>query len=74
MKDEASGYRRVFFLKMKDEVSNILKQFFIDAERETGRKVISLRTDNGTEYVNESVKEVLKSKSIIHELSSPNVK
>lgn len=47
MKDEASGYRRVFFLKTKDEVSNILKQFFIDAERETGRKAISLRTDNG---------------------------
>lgn len=74
MKDEASGYRRVFFLKTKDEVSSILKQFFIDAERETGRKAISLRTDNGMEYINENVKEVLKSMGIIHELSPPNVK
>lgn len=74
MKDEASGYRRVFFMKTKDEMSSILKQFFIDAERETGKKAISLRTDNGTEYVNENVKEVLKSMGIIHELSPPNVK
>jgi len=57
MKDEASGYRRVFFMKTKNEVSSILRQFFIDAEKETGRKAISLRTDNGTEYVNEDVKE-----------------
>lgn len=74
MKDEASGYRRIFFMKTKDEVSSILRQFFIDAERETGKKAISLRTDNGTEYVNENVEEVLKSMGIIHELSPPNVK
>lgn len=73
LKDEASAYRRVFFMKTKDEVSDILKQFFIDAERKTGRKAISLRTDNGTEYINQNVKEVLKSMGIIHELSPPNV-
>lgn len=61
-------------MKTKDEVSSILKQFFIDAERETGRKTISLRTDNGTEYVNETVNKVLNSMGIIHELSPPNVK
>ncbi|XP_025270753.1 uncharacterized protein LOC112639817 [Camponotus floridanus] len=46
----------------------------VDAERETRRKAISLRTDNGTEYINQNVKEVLKSMGIIHELSPPNVK
>lgn len=74
IKDEASGYRRVFFMKSKDEVSDILKRFLVDAERETGRKAISLRTDNGTEYVNVNVKEILNSRGIIHELSPPNVK
>lgn len=74
LKDEASGYRRVFFLKTKDEVSGILKEFFLEAEKETGRKVISLRTDNGTEYVNEKVKQVLKGMNITHELSPPNTK
>lgn len=74
VKDEASGYRRVFFMKTKAEVCSILKQFFVDAEQETKRKAVSLRTDNGTEYVNENVREVLKSMGITHELSSPNVK
>jgi len=60
LKDEASGYRRVYFMRSKEEVSEILKEFFEDAEKETGRKAISLRTDNGTEYVNDKVKEVLK--------------
>ena len=74
LKDEASGYRRVFFMKSKEEVSSILKQFFLEAEKETGRKVISLRTDNGTEYVNDKVKDVLRSVNVIHELSPPYVK
>lgn len=74
LNDKASGYRRVFFLKTKDEVSRILKEFFLEAEKETGRKAISVRTNNGTEYVNEKVKQVLKEMNIIHELSPPNVK
>lgn len=74
VKDEASGYRRVFFMRMKDEVANNLKQFFIDVEKDTGRKAISLRTDNGTEYINEEVRNILKSMNITHELSPPYVK
>jgi len=74
LKDEASGYRRVYFMRSKEEVSEILKEFFEDAEKETGKKAISLRTDNGTEYVNDKVKEVLKTMNITHELSPPNVK
>lgn len=46
-------------MKSKDEVSRILK-FFLEAEKETGRKAISLITENGTEYLNDKVKEVLK--------------
>ncbi|KAK2578817.1 hypothetical protein KPH14_011851 [Odynerus spinipes] len=74
IKDEASCYRRVYFLKTKDEIFEILETFFTEAERETGRKVISLRTDNGKEYINEKVAQVLLSRSIAHELSPPYVK
>jgi len=74
MKDEASGYRRVYFMKSKEETSRILKEFLLEAEKETGRKAISLRTDNGTEYVNDKVRELLKEMNITHELSPPNVK
>lgn len=74
LKDEASGYRRVFFMRSKEDVSRILREFFLEAEKETGRKAISLRTDNGTEYVNDKVKNLLKELNITHELSPPNVK
>lgn len=74
LKDEASGYRRVFFMRSKEEVSRILQEFFLEAEKETGRKAISLRTDNGTEYINDKVKNLLKELNITHELSPPNVK
>lgn len=67
-------HRRVFFIKSKEKVSSILKEFFLKARKETGRNAVSLRTDNGTEYVNDKVKEVLKEFNITHEVSPPNVK
>lgn len=42
------------------------------AEKETGRKAISLRSDN--EYVNEEVGALLSSLGITHERSPPYVK
>ncbi|KAL6431960.1 hypothetical protein ACFW04_007410 [Cataglyphis niger] len=56
-------------------IGNIEIEKSIDyAEQETKRKAVSLRTDKGTEYVNENVREVLKSIGITHELSPLNVK
>jgi len=43
-------------------------------EKKTRRKAVSLRTDNGTEYINEKETEVLRELNITHELSPPNVK
>jgi hypothetical protein len=43
-----------------------------EAERITGRKVVSVRTDNGTEYTNAGVRELLANKD--HEKSVPYVK
>ena len=59
MKDEASGYRMVRFIKSTVEVAKALKSMLDEAERQTGRKALSLRTDNGTEYVNAAVTELL---------------
>src|SRR6185503_5420415 len=73
-KDESSGYRRVFFLRSLQQVSSAIKSFFSMAERETGRKAISLRSDNGTEYINKAVGALLSSLGITHERSPPYVK
>ena len=72
MKDEASGYRMVRFIKSTAEVAKALKSMLDEAERQTGRKALSLRTDNGTEYVNAAVTELLS--GVENEKSPPNVK
>jgi len=48
-----------------------LADMLTEAGHQTGRKAISVRTDNGKEYVNEDVKRLLNG---IHELSCPYVK
>ena len=73
-KDEASGFRIVKFTSSKDRVPALLKECLEIAERETGRKAISLRSDNGLEYCNKEVMALLSEKKIIHERSSAYVK
>lgn len=72
MKDEASGYRMVRFIKSTAEVADALKSMMDESERQTGRKALSIRTDNGTEYVNAKVKELFA--SLDHEKSPAFVK
>ena len=74
LKDEASGYRLVEFLASKSDVAAALQRLLEAAERETGRKALSIRTDNGKEYVNEVVKNMLASRGVVHELSPAYVK
>ena len=39
-----------FALKSKDQVLDVFKQFHTRVEREIGRKLITIRADNGGEY------------------------
>ena len=72
MKHEASGYRMVRFIKSTKEVRESLVAMMDEAERVTGRKAVSVRTDNGTEYTNAEVRELLA--KVDHESSAPYVK
>lgn len=65
--------RKVFcyFLKSKNEVSDIFKDFCSMVENQTDRKIKILRTDNGGEYCNERLKHFLKERGIKHELTVP---
>ena len=73
-KDESSGFRKVYFLKSKSEVYEKIRSFLLDAELETGRKCVSFRSDNGTEYCNSQVQSLFSSMNIKHELSAAYVK
>ena len=48
--DECSRKLWVYVLKTKDQVLGVFKQFQASVERETGKKLKCIRTDNGGEY------------------------
>ena len=61
----------VYFLKHKDEVPNVVEKFIKMAENQTGHKLKTLRTDNGREYVNSTLKGKLDNLGVRHETSIP---
>ncbi|CAB0030719.1 unnamed protein product [Trichogramma brassicae] len=59
-KDDASNFRKVFFLKHKSDCFDALKSYILSVNTQFGKNVKVLRSDNGTEYLNNNVKEFLK--------------
>lgn len=53
LKDEASGYTKVYFIRTKDQVIEKLKQIIADQRSETGKVMKTFFSDNGTEFNNE---------------------
>ncbi len=50
IKEKASGFRKVFFLKKKTEVAGKFKICIPSFQNETGKLIKTFRTDNGTEF------------------------
>lgn len=69
-KDEVSGYRKVYFIKSKEQVLETLRFFVAEQRAERGQVMKCLRTDNGTEYKNSAMKEYLAMNKIVHETHS----
>lgn len=70
-KDDFSKYRCVYFLKHKSEVPSCFRNFIYKLKSETGLKLKTIRTDNGTEFLNENFEDVLKQFGILHQTSVP---
>ena len=71
IKDEATAYRSVFFLKTKDEAAKLIMHYVAKVEKQTGNAVKCFRTDNGGEFVNAHLKDFLASRGIEFELTQP---
>jgi transposase InsO family protein len=71
-KDDFSGFRVVHFIKAKSEVFELFKNFVNRVENETGNRVVTLRSDNGGEYVSKEFNNYLQSQGIRHETSAPH--
>jgi len=69
-KDDFSRFRRIFFLKQKSEVCTVLEQFLNEAKT-NGHVVKQFRCDEGKEFDNKKVTELLASRGIEHCITPP---
>ena len=61
----------VYFIKAKSEVFQCFKKFKQHVEKQSGRSVKALRSDNGREYVNGEFNEFLVKNGIARQLTVP---
>jgi hypothetical protein len=73
-KCEATGYSLPYFVEDKTQVMECIRHVLNRVKLETGNCTKIIRSDNGTEYVNSSVRELLETQGVIHERSPPEVK
>lgn len=69
-KDSYSKYRYVFFLKHKSDVVFSLKSFLAHAEN-LGHSIKEILSDNGGEFDNKDVQDILQKKGITQRLTAP---
>uniref|UniRef100_A0ABD2W6V8 Integrase catalytic domain-containing protein n=1 Tax=Trichogramma kaykai TaxID=54128 RepID=A0ABD2W6V8_9HYME len=66
-KDDYSSYVLLYFLKYKSEVKNCFVNYLQRFEKETKQKINTLRTDNGLEFVNKDLGDILYKNGIKHQ-------
>ncbi|XP_046868715.1 uncharacterized protein LOC124461204 [Drosophila willistoni] len=67
--DDKSRRIFVYFLKGKDEVFGKFLEFKSLVERQKGKKLKCIRSDNGREYVNKAFDDYLKKNGILRQLT-----
>ncbi|GAB2303795.1 hypothetical protein Dimus_038963 [Dionaea muscipula] len=70
--DDYSRYTWIYFMKEKSEALDKLKLFKDEAEKEVGREIRCLRTDNGGEYTSMEFTTYLQQCRIRRQLTCPN--
>lgn len=73
IKDECTSFRKVYFLRHKDEVLERFVEFETQVVTQLAVKIKVVRSDCGTEYTCNKLEDFFKLKGIIHETSSPYI-
>ncbi|GJV22778.1 retrovirus-related pol polyprotein from transposon TNT 1-94 [Tanacetum coccineum] len=68
--DDYSRYTWVYFLHLKDETPEIIKKFIAQAQLNYKAKVCKIRTDNGTEFKNATLKAHYEKLGIMQQFST----
>lgn len=71
LKDDYSHFRFVYFMKQKSEVAEIIKKCVKLIQKEHGHSVRIIRSDNGTEFVNDELKTFFEEAGIHHQRTVP---
>lgn len=61
----------IYFLKLKSEATDTFISFHTMVQKQYQRNIQTLRSDNGGEIVNASMKIFCQTKGIIHQTSCP---
>ena len=69
--DDFTHYTWIYILKKKDEVFKCFVEWKALVEKSSGRKLKTLRSDNGGEYVSTEFNNYLQSEGIRHEYTVP---
>ncbi|GJX37578.1 retrovirus-related pol polyprotein from transposon TNT 1-94 [Tanacetum coccineum] len=69
--DDYSRYTWTLFLCSKDETPEVLKDFLMMIQRNLQAPVISVHTDRGTEFLNNTLNAFFKEEGIKHQTSTP---
>lgn len=69
--DDFSKRVVVYGIETKSMVLKVFKDFRMKAENHTGKKIRTLRSDNGGEYCNGAMKDYLRSAGIVHQTTVP---
>lgn len=71
LKDDFSHFRFVYFMKQTSEVASIIKKAVRLIQKKHGYGIRILRSDNGTEFVNEELKVFFEELGIHHQRTVP---
>ena len=69
--DDYSRYTWVYFFKRKSETQQTIIDFANEAQRQHDAKILTIRSDNGTEFKNYTLDEFLSDDGIKHQYSAP---
>ncbi|GJS92594.1 ribonuclease H-like domain-containing protein [Tanacetum coccineum] len=69
--EDYSRYTWTLFLRSKDEIPEVLKDFLTMIQRNLQAPVIFVRTDRGTEFLNKTLNAFFKEEGIEHQTSTP---
>ena len=70
--DDCTRWTDVYFLRSKDQVADKFVEYKNLIENQTGHKIKSLQSDNGKEFCNARMNEILRSSGISRRLTTPH--